>query len=210
MIKVTISMPCWGRPERTKRAIESILNQDMDGWEAFIGGDGCPDFLELIKNRWLEEKQKEAFKKGNDLNFYWMPERMGGCGYELTNYNIRNASGEYLCFMANDDMILPNHLSTYYNAIELAKKDFLYLDSWLDPIQQVRIPHLAPSQIGHSEIIVKTELAKKAPPHTSKYGHDWDFIEYISKHGRGAYFKPQHPTYHVMHIPNFGTKDIID
>lgn len=211
MIKVTVSMPCYGRPERTKRAILSIVNQDFKGWEAIIQGDGCPHFQELINSGWLEEQKLVAECTGDNLLYYAnTTENKGGCGYALTNAAIKGASGKYLVFMANDDLILPDHLSTYYNAIELAQKDFLYLDTWLHPHQQTRVPHLAPSMIGHSEIIVKTELAKKAPPHTNKYGHDWDFIEYISKHGKGAYFKPQYPTYHVMHIPNFGTKDVID
>lgn len=208
--KVTISMPCWGRPERTKRAIESILAQDMDGWEALIGGDDCPYFMELVTNGWLIEKQKEAAKRGNSLEFFqWIPHG-GGCGYQITNHNIAAASGEYLCFMANDDMILPNHLSSCTFAMDLTGKDFVYMDSWLDPIQQVRVPTLAPSCIGHSEIIVKTALAKKAPKHSPHYGHDWDFIDYLQRNGRGIYIKPSNPTYRVMHIPAFGTKDVID
>jgi glycosyltransferase involved in cell wall biosynthesis len=208
--KVTISMPCYGRPERTKRAIQSILDQDMNGWEALIIGDCCPDFEKLIESGWLHENREEASLKGNRLAFGNRSHRNGGYGYFITNLNIQGASGEYLTFMANDDIILPHHLSTYVKAIELTGKDFCYLDSWLDPIDQVRVPTLAPSQIGHSEIIVKTELARKAPPHSPHYGHDWEFIDFLRKNGRGIYIKPSIPSYRVMHIPNFGTKDVID
>jgi len=207
--KVTISMPCWGRPLRTKRAIESILSQDLQGWEALIGGDGCPHFQKLIDDGWLEEKANEAKEKGNSLIFENHSHK-GGCGYDITNINIQNAKGKYLVFMANDDIILSNHLSHYYSHIEKSEMDYMFFNSWLDPIGHTRNTVMAPSQIGHSEIIVKTELAKKAPPHPPTYGHDWDFIRFIMENGKGKKTDSTHSTYHVMHIPNFGTKDLID
>ena len=207
--KVTISMPCWGRPERTKRAIQSIIDQDLVGWEALIGGDGCPVFQQLIDSKWLEEKSLEAAAKGNKIEFT-NHVHAGGCGYNVTNMNIHNAKGEYLVFMANDDFIVPTHLSHYYDYIKESGMDYMFFNSWLDPIQQIRDSVMAPSQIGHSEIIVKTELAKKAPPHTNVYGHDWDFISFIRDNGKGRKANSPHVTYNVMHIPNFGTKDVID
>ena len=48
--RITISITCYGRPERTKRSIQCILDQDINGWEAFIMGDCCPDFQKLIDN----------------------------------------------------------------------------------------------------------------------------------------------------------------
>mgnify|MGYP003704754731 CR=1 FL=1 len=48
--KVTISMPCYGRPIRTKRAINSIINQTEKSWEALIVGDNCPVIQELINS----------------------------------------------------------------------------------------------------------------------------------------------------------------
>ena len=61
----------------------------------------------------------------------------------------------------------------------------------------------------HSEIIIKTELAKQLPPHGWKYGHDWDFIYSMIKKGKGKKSNNK-VTYKVMHIPAFGTKDTID
>ena len=46
--KVTISMPCFGRPLRTKRAINSIINQTEQNWEALVVGDNCSNIQQLI------------------------------------------------------------------------------------------------------------------------------------------------------------------
>ena len=208
--KVTISLPCYGRPERTKRSIENILAQDLQGWEALIAGDHCPEFQKLIDSGWLEEKKLQAQSQGNNLEYQQWKIRENGCGFAITNWNIQHAKGKYLVFFANDDIILPTHLSHYYNYIEESGLDYMFFNSWLDPVGHIRDTRMAPSQIGHSEIIVKTELAQKAPPHPPTYGHDWDFIRFIMENGKGKKADSPHTTYHVMHIPNFGTKDLID
>lgn len=43
----------------------------------------------------------------------------------------------------------------------------MYFNSWVDVWNKQRTALLGNSQIGHSEIILKTELAKKLPPHGS-------------------------------------------
>lgn len=86
----------------------------------------------------------------------------------------------------------------------------MYFDSYLGPLKHPRVSRLAPSQIGHSEIIVRTSLAKKARPHEPKYGHDWNFIYDIIHNGKGTKSTSTETTYHVMHVPNYGTIDKID
>ena len=61
--RITVSMPCFGRPARTKRSIECIINQDINNWEAFIMGDRCPHFQQLIDSGYLEEVKQAQAKK---------------------------------------------------------------------------------------------------------------------------------------------------
>lgn len=207
--RITLSIPCFGRPKRTKRSIECIINQDANNWEAFIMGDGCGHFQKLIDNGYLENIKQEQVERGNIIHYFNSEKQVGGCGYQLTNYAIKNATGKYFIFFANDDVILPNHFSNYLE-IENTELDYMYFDSWVDPISSVRESRLAPHAIGHSEIILKTELAKKLPPHTSVYGHDWDFINEMIRLGKGEKSKNKLQTYRVMHVPSFGTKDTIN
>ena len=210
MYKVTLSIPCWRRPLRTRRAIECIMSQDLQGWEALVIGDGCPDFQNLIDSGYLLEQAAIAEKNGNSLVFRNLEKNYGGCGYHITNCNIQAAQGDYILFMGNDDIIKPNHFSHYYNAIKDSKLDYMYFDSFLHPTNQIRKSKLAPSEIGHSEIIVSKNLAKKAPPHTGKYGHDWDFLRFIIDNGKGKKSISTETTYEIRSIPNFGTRDRID
>lgn len=207
--RLTVSLPCYGRPARTLRAIECILSQDTNGWEAIIQGDGCPHFQKLIDNGYLEEASIAAKQHGNRIYYENWPRNSGGCGYRQTNKAIRTAKGKYIIFFANDDCILPNHFS-HYLEIEKTQYDYMYFNSYLDPASEVRIPVIAPHRIGHSEIILTTRLAKRLRQHSQYYGHDWDFINQMSQKGKGIKSESLLTTYHVMHIPNIGTKDVID
>lgn len=209
--KLSISMPCFGRPLRTVRAIECIRQQNINGWEAFLFGDNCPDFQKLIDNGHLSRIQQEELRNGNQIHFFNNPIHTGGYGHVLTNLAIQSAKGEYIVFYANDDIILPNHFQNYLEISRNSQMDYMYFDTWLDPIGQRRVPKLAPSEIGHSEIILKTSLAKELPNHHAQYGHDWDFIRNMSdSKNSGKKSNSNGLTYRVMHIPNYGTKDIID
>lgn len=208
--RLTISLPCYKRPERTMRAIQCILNQDVNNWEAYIVGDGCSDFQSLIDSGFLEDAANVAIKNGNIIHYMNLPHNSGGYGYAITNLVIQNASGKYLVFYANDDIIFPNHFSNYLEIEKYPELDFMYFNSLVDPFSSIRDSSLASCQIGHSELIVKTELARTLTPHSPEYGHDWKFIEELIQKGKGQKSEYRVCTYKVMHVPSAGTKDIID
>lgn len=207
--RITLSIACYGRPERTKRSIQCILDQDISGWEAFIMGDACPDFQKLIDSGYLQSIKEEQEKKGNIIHYFNAETNGGGCGYKLINHAIKNATGKYFVFYANDDIILPNHFINYLE-IENTDLDYMIFDSWVDPINQIRIARPFKDAIGHSEIILKTSLAKTLPEHSAMYGHDWDFINAMINRGEGKRSESKHLSYRVMHVPSFGTKDVIN
>jgi len=174
-----------------------------------VVGDKCAHFQELVDSGWIQSKVEEAASKGNSLVAYNSSIHFGSCGYHYTNEAIRTARGKYIIFYANDDLILPNHFSNYLE-IEDTDWDYMYFDSYLGPLKQARVSELAPCRIGHSEIIVRTTLARKARPHQPVYGHDWDFIYDVIHKGKGKKSTRGVITYHVMHVPNYGTIDKID
>lgn len=201
--KITISVPCYKRPQRTVRAIECIANQNIDGWEALIGGDGCPILGDLILKGEFDKLIKECKNRGNNLDIVNYEGNKGGCGYSITNINIQRARGEYFVFFANDDVILPNHFENYLSAIEGTDYDFVYFDSYVEPYKSDRVSELRYGGIGHSELIIKTSFLKKMPLHSPDYGHDWRLIENMMNAGAKymkAISKPQ--TYIVKSVPN--------
>lgn len=201
-MRITLSMACWGRPQRTIRSIECIFGQNVNGWEALVVGDGCPIMQDFLDSNTFASMIEEAEKKGNSLVINNLEKNIGGHGYHIHNQNIQDAKGEYFVLYANDDVILPNHFENYLSGIEGTDYDFVYFNSYVEPYKSIRDAQLMYAHIGHSELIIKTEYAKNMPPHVPDYGHDWIFIDNMMK-GGGKFAKAvgKEPTYVVKSVP---------
>jgi hypothetical protein len=125
------------------------------------------------------------------------PEHFGGCGYWATNWAIEHAKGEYFMFMANDDLLAPQHMSMYLSQIQGTDFDFVYCDYIaFDRVMKTKLRY---ARIGHSALIVRTEFLKQMPLHSPAYGHDYYLISNMKK--AGAKYKKATgipPTYYVM------------
>lgn len=198
MKRLTISVPCYGRRRGTIRSIECISKQTIDGWEALIVGDGCPVIQDFLDSNYFSDLQKDCNNRGNDLKIWNEPINRGGSGYAITNENIKRANGEFFIFYANDDIILENHFENYLSQIKDTDYDFVYFNSWVDPVKSIRKPKLERDHIGHSELIVKTDFLRKMPEHSPEYGHDWTLISHMMKSGKYKKCEECPPTYQVM------------
>jgi GT2 family glycosyltransferase len=176
MYKLSLICPCYQRPKRTIRAIESVLAQEFDSYQAIFIGDNCPDFENNLKNGKFDKYSKEAEKKGNEMIFENLSKHTGGYGYLCRSIGIDMANSEYTIFLDNDDILLPTHFNNYYNFISENKLDWAYSNTFLNPLQKIRQSKIENGMIGHAEIIVKTEILKKLPSESSEYGHDWELI----------------------------------
>jgi glycosyltransferase involved in cell wall biosynthesis len=207
--RITISVPCFLRPKRTRRIIESVLNQNINNWEAFIIGDGCPEFQKMIDSGEIDEYIKTATKSGNKLISFNLEKNYGGFGYQVANYAIKNASGEFFIFAGNDDKLLDNHFEHYLSEIENTDLDLVYYKTFIEPINQIRDSKLQIGEIGHSEIIIRTNILsgiKQKPI----YAADWEIITNIMKKtNKTKKADSNEYTYIVTHIGG-QTSDKID
>lgn len=196
-------MPCYARPVGTVRAINSILAQSRNKWQALVVGDNCASLESFMKSHEAKKMQQQARAAGNELQITNNFIHCGHHGYGITNQNIKDAQGEFFIFMANDDIILSNHLDNYLSEIEDTNFDFVYFNSYIKPYETIRESRLQYGAIGHSEIIVRTSFLQQMPPHDKEYGHDWRLIENMLKH-TDKYKKADSldTTYHVLSLPN--------
>ena len=208
-MRISIVIPCYGRPQRTRRIINNLLSQTINEWEAFVIGDGCPHFQQMIDSGEVETFIKIANNNGNLLHCFNLDKNYGGHGYHITNYAVKNAVGRYFVFAGNDDMILNNHFEHYLSEIEGTDLDLVYYNTFVGPTNSLRVPVLSNSQIGHSELIVKTEVLRDFE-HSPNYGHDWDLINFLLKKNiKHKKSKSNEFTYIVTHLPG-KTIDFID
>lgn len=206
--RLTVSIPCYGRRRGTIRSLECIAKQSINGWEALVVGDGCPIMQDLVDSNFFADIQKECELKGNKLKIWNEPVNMGGCGFAITNSNIKIAEGEYFLFYANDDIILENHFENYLSQIEGTDYDFVYFNSWVEPLKSIRNTRLQRDCIGHSEIIVRTDFLRKMPEHNDQYGHDWTLISTMIENGKHMKCRNCPPTYMVMSLSHIREKNL--
>jgi glycosyltransferase involved in cell wall biosynthesis len=200
--KISVVAPCYERPKRTMRAIECVMNQDMNGWEAYFAGDNCPHIQELVDSGMANQLIDKAKEKGNKLAIFNLPYHYGGWGHVCRNTIFRLCNSQYTIFLDNDDVILPNHFSNYYSEIAGTDNDIVYFNTWLAPIEpngKIRDSKLEFGLIGHQEVIIKSSLLRGY--HQSKnWGHDWEMIKHLIDNGARANKSTKSPTYHIMSV----------
>lgn len=107
MIKVSIIMPIYNSEKYLRNAVDSIINQDFEGFELILVDDGSPDNSGAICDEYAEKypNVKVVHKENGGI-----------CS--ARNAGLDVAQGEYIGFCDNDDEYLPGLLKDNY---ELAK-----------------------------------------------------------------------------------------
>lgn len=202
--RATIVMTVWAHPQETIAAINSVVAQDTDGWELLILGDCCPDLQKLIDARYFEPLISKAALRGNSIKVINLINHAGGYGYMQRNLARTVARGKYTLYLDNDDLLLPEHLSTRLAVVESVPPDeppydLVGFETWLNDIGFYRDTSFNYGKIGHAEIIIRTEFLKTLQESDGQYGHDWVMIEQAIAQGCKRAIVPGAPyTYRVM------------
>jgi hypothetical protein len=206
--RISLLVPCFGRPAKTRRILNNILSQDINGWEAFVLGDGCSQYESLISSGEIDFYKELADKNGNKLHMFNFEHNLQGHGYQILNYGTKRAKGKFLIFAGNDDILLKNHFSHYLSEIENTDYDMVAYKSFVGPSNSIRNPIFAHNYVGHSEIIVKTELIREYT-HGNSYGHDWNLIQHVLDNtNKTKIADSEIYTYIVTHYPGHSIDNI--
>lgn len=205
-------MPCWMRPQRTARAIRSVLMQTAAEWELLCIGDACPVLPAVWREMFGRDPDGESIAVPNGkVRAINLPTHEGAFGTQCLNWGIHAVTGAYVVFLGNDDYLLPTHLESRLKAIEGTDNGFTYHDALIQAggSLHLRSGHpLAHGRTGGSELTVKAQIAQKVGFQSSQYGHDWTFIEGLLATGCKHAYSPT-ATYVVTHLPgNVEEKDI--
>ncbi len=184
--KVSIIIPTFNRSMFLSRAVNSVLHQTSHDFELIIIDDASTDFTAQVSSGFADERIKYIRHTHNQ----------GGA--VARNTGLKVAQGQYICFLDDDDELLPMKLERQLAQFQLAGPHIGVLYCGWQYIFNSRIiklykPHLKgdvfPQMLAHcftvtNALLIKAECFKKSGyfDTTLKGCQDWDMWIRIAKH----------------------------
>jgi GalNAc5-diNAcBac-PP-undecaprenol beta-1,3-glucosyltransferase len=182
-IKVSAIIVSYNRLELLHRAIQSALAQTLPDCEVIVA-DNCSSF----------DVHKELAGYGDKVRAI-RTERNGGCGY-ARNVAVRQARGEFVAFLDDDDYWKPEKLERQYNAIGerpmiTCGQEFIPVTGFnVQPIKSVTRRMLGQYNpvCGPSGFFCRRDLFDRVSfDEALKYAEDWDFMLRVLEVGEIGY-----------------------
>ena len=108
-------------------AIHSVLAQTMQNFELLIVGDGCTDDTSKIVESFVDPR----------IHWFNLP-KAPNFGYANRNIVLKKAQGQYIAFMAHDDLWLSDHLEQMLPYFDNKQIDIVYSrPMWVIPFGMI-------------------------------------------------------------------------
>ena len=179
MPKVSVIIPTYNRADMIGDALDSLIQQTSEDWEAIVVDDGSTDDTEAVVSRFADGRIRYLYQANKGLP-------------GARNTGIRNATGEYIAFLDSDDLFLPDKLKVQSQALDqspdvgLVASGYVEVDAHLNRLREVQSwhghPHLGLTDwlqnnpfIVNAVLVRKTWLEKAGLfDEAMRYVEDWD------------------------------------
>ena len=102
----SVLVPTYNQVRFLPAALDSLLAQTYSNWEAVVVNDGSTDDTAQV--------MREYATRDNRFKMFHKPN--GGVGSAL-NEGIRQARGQWICWLSSDDLFEPNKLEIHFKEI---------------------------------------------------------------------------------------------
>ncbi len=112
---VTVIIATYNCSSTLRLALQSLLGQSFQAFEAWIVGDHCTD------------DSQQVVKSFQDPRLQWinLPHNSGSQA-QPNNEGLRSAKGRYIAYLGQDDLWFPSHLSSLVRRIESLGADLVH------------------------------------------------------------------------------------
>lgn len=130
----TVVVPTYNQAQYLGPALDTLINQTFPLWEAVVVNDGSKDSTTTVMEEYSQKDDRiRCFQKEN-----------GGVATAL-NTGIKNARGEWICWLSSDDLFELDKLETHFDAINKYPDIKFFHSHWyllLEETQQKIAPPL--------------------------------------------------------------------
>ena len=103
----SVLVPTYNQAKYLPEALDSLINQTYDDWEAIVVNDGSTDETREVMDCYAaKDKRIQTFHEEN-----------GGVASAL-NIGLQNARGQWICWLSSDDLFEPDKLRVHLQAIK--------------------------------------------------------------------------------------------
>lgn len=114
--QISIITATYNSSHLLKHAIQSVLNSDFQDWELLVVGDCCTDDTEEVVKSFLDPRIQ-----------YFNLEKNSGQQATPNNFGLGKAKGEFIAFLNQDDLFLPDHMRKCLEEIKESGAEFLVI-----------------------------------------------------------------------------------
>lgn len=187
---VSVIVPTYNRPEGLRQALESIAGQTYQNIEALVVNDAGEDVSAVI----------DDFKSRLKINYLVHKQNKDLAG--ARNTGLKNAAGEYIAYLDDDDIFFPNHIEEAVRILTKSEYKVVYSDAFRfhqekeDSVYVTKHMDIPYSVEFDADRILKGNIAPvltyvHAKSCVDKAGYfdetlhtheDWDFFIRLSRH----------------------------
>lgn len=135
MVKISIISPCLNGEGHLQPYIDGLLSQTYSNVELIFVNDGSTDKTEEIINSYAQEFRKKGW------TFIYLKQPARGGQAKAINQGLKIFTGDYLCCIDSDDIILPTYLEDMSNFLE-ANQDCAIAFPWVEVIEENTQKHI--------------------------------------------------------------------
>lgn len=175
MDKIEFIIPTWGRPEKLKVILQSLVVQNNPNWICHVVIDGLTnDYFEV----------KELYQKEERIRFSHIEGPNNDWGHSARNYGLDNTKENWIVMTGDDNYYVPTFVQNFLETIRY-NRDFIYCDMVHDLKSDGYQPIPSKLELGFIDIgnfMVRRSTIGDLRLLTDSYEADFKFVSYITKH----------------------------
>ncbi len=176
--RVTLVTPTHRRLAQLREAIESVLAQGYQDFEQLVIADGHDASARDLVRSFADERIRYHHTRPFHVS-----------GNYQRNFALRFATGEFVMYLDDDNVIYPHCLATMVKGFEREGAGFVVGAIHYGAERRVMTPTPAfkVQQIDTLSFMVRRELVEKVRGYGSNYSADYGFINKIARIARGNF-----------------------